>query len=129
MYKKIYGGVTKKKSKYNASKTEVNGIKFDSKKEAKRYEELLSMQEKGMISDLQLQVKYTLIPSQYGEINGKNKCLERSCDYIADFVYCNENGEKIVEDVKGFRMGGAYSVFTIKRKLMLWVHHIRIKEV
>ena len=97
----------------------VNGITFDSRKEANRYIELSSLEKVGKVSDLQCQVKFELIPSQ--RINGK--VAERACHYIADFVYM-ENGQKVVEDTKGFKT----PEYIIKRKLMLWVHKIQVKE-
>lgn len=107
---------------------------FDSRKELNRYKSLLLEQETGVISDLQRQVKYILIPAQrepdiIGPKGGvkKGKVLERELAYVADFVY-SMNGETVVEDVKGYRDGGAYRVFSIKRKLMLWIHGIRVKE-
>lgn len=122
----------RKRSKYNSVKTK-NG---DSKKEAKRKAELEMLQSIGKISDLQCQVPFELIPAQFepntiGKRGGtvKGKCVERSVKYIADFVYTDENGQKVVEDVKGYKGGAAYSIFTIKRKLMLYIHGIRIKEV
>lgn len=102
----------------------MDGIEFDSKKEAKRYSELLLLERAGAIQGLQRQVKYELIPSQRQD----GRVVERACQYVADFVY-EENGKTVVEDVKGYRDGGAYRVFTIKRKLMLYIHGIRIKEV
>ena len=107
-------------TKYRNKKTVVNGISFDSRKEAKRYQELLLLERAGAITDLKMQVKYVLIPSQ--RVNGK--VVERECAYKADFVY-RENGETVVEDTKGFRTKD----YIIKRKLMLHVHGIRIKEV
>ena len=109
-----------KRSKYGAKKVTVNGIQFDSKREARRYLELSALEMAGQIRDLQLQVKFELIPSQ--RIDGK--VVERSCDYVADFVY-EQNGETIVEDSKGHRTKD----YIIKRKLMLRVHGIRIREV
>lgn len=94
---------------------------FDSKKEAKRYEELMAMQNSGLISDLQTQVKFKLIPSQ--RIDGK--VVEREVSYKADFVYYRE-GQMIVEDVKGYIRTPEY---IIKRKLMLSVYGIRVTEV
>jgi hypothetical protein len=122
-------------SKYKASKCEYNGIKFDSKKERDRYIFLKGMEDNGKISNLELQKAFVLIPVQREKstINSKGKEVlgkvkERDCKYIADFCYeCN--GETIVEDVKGYRQGGAYSVFTIKRKLMLYLHGIEVHEV
>lgn len=107
-------------SKYNNSK--YNG--YDSKKEAKRAAELKLLEKAGVISNLQEQVVYELIPAQYRIVNGKKKCIERAIKYIADFQYV-ENGNTVVEDVKGFRT----DVYRIKKKLMLYFHNIRIKEV
>lgn len=64
-----------------------------------------------------------LIPSQYAEVDGKRRCIERECTYVADFVYL-QDGEIIVEDTKGFRT----PEYKIKRKLMLFLKGIRIKE-
>lgn len=122
--------------KYNNKKIEVDGMTFDSKKEANRYKELSLLQKAGEISELRTQVRYVLIPSQRevsnevytrGENKGKNKpgkLLERECTYVADFVYYKD-GKVIVEDTKGFRT----KEYIIKRKLMLYVHHIQIKEI
>ena len=108
--------------KYHNKKVVVNGEKFDSMKEYRRYCELLLLEKGGVISDLKRQVKFVLIPSQK---EGK-KTIERECSYYADFIYHdNETGETVVEDVKGMRT----DVYKIKRKLMLWVHHIKITEV
>lgn len=124
------------KNKYHSKKIEVGGIVFDSKKEAKRYSELLLLEKAGAITELQRQVKYVLIPAQREFSNeiytkGKNKgcfkpgkLLEKECAYIADFVY-KEDGKIVVEDTKGFRTKD----YIIKRKLMLHKHGIRIKEV
>lgn len=124
------------KSKYGAKKTVVNGIEFDSKKEAKRYTELHLLETAGAISDLRMQVKFVLIPAQrepdsVGPKGGikKGKLIEREVDYIADFVYKTQTGETVVEDVKGYKGGGAYELFKIKRKLMLYIHKIKVKEV
>ncbi len=123
-------------AKYKNKKEKVGNLVFDSKKEADRYRSLMMMQQVGQISDLQIQVKYVLIPAQYEmqwseRLKGyiKGKCIERECSYIADFVYKDNKGKTIVEDVKGYKGGGAYSVFTIKRKLMLHLYGIMIKEV
>jgi hypothetical protein len=74
----------------------------------------------GAIADLQRQVKFELIPSQ--RVDGK--VAERPCTYVADFVY-QEGGKTVVEDTKGFKTKD----YIIKRKLMLQVHGIRIREV
>lgn len=107
-------------TKYKAQKKTIDGITFASTKEANRYEELKLLQKARKIQDLQMQVKFELIPTQ--RINGK--VAERKCAYKADFVYI-ENGKKVVEDTKGVKTKD----YIIKRKLMLYVHGIRIKEV
>jgi hypothetical protein len=107
-------------SKYKSKKTVVNGIVFDSRREAKRYSELLLLERAGVIKNLELQKSFELIPSQ--KINGK--VVERPCKYIADFVY-EENGKTVVEDTKGMRT----DKYIIKRKLMLYKYGIQIKEV
>ena len=60
-------------SKYNSRKTVIDGITFDSKKEAKRYVELKKKQEEGEITDLRLQVPFELVPSFTIEIDGKKR--------------------------------------------------------
>lgn len=121
----------KSKNKYHSKKTTFDGIVFDSKKEAYRYLELKVLEKAGKIKDLQRQVKFVLIPAHrepdtIGKNGGihKGKLIERECSYIADFVY-EENGKTVVEDAKGKRL----PEYIIKRKLMLWVHGIRIREV
>jgi hypothetical protein len=95
-------------------------LKFDSKAEHRRWCELKLLERAGRITDLQRQVTYELIPKQDGE---------RATKYVADFVYCDAAGNTIVEDTKGYKKGAAYDLFVIKRKLMLWVHGIQVKEV
>lgn len=119
-------------NKYKAKKTQVDGIWFDSKKEAQRFIYLRDSMKRGDISDLQMQVKFLLIPAQYehdrtGRLSGKirGRLLEREVTYKADFVYKDANGNEVVEDVKGVRT----PVWKIKRKLMLYVHNIRVVEV
>ncbi|MBQ5655955.1 MAG: DUF1064 domain-containing protein [Bacteroidaceae bacterium] len=107
-------------SKYHSKKVVVDGISFDSRKEANRYRELKLLERAGKITELKRQIKYILIPSQ--RIDGK--VVERPCAYVADFVY-KKDGEVIVEDTKGFKT----KEYVIKRKLMLHVYGIRIKEV
>jgi hypothetical protein len=109
-----------KRPKYGNRKVVRDGITFDSAKEARRWSELLLLEKAGAIQNLQRQVKYQLIPSQ--KIAGK--VVERACSYVADFVYVRD-GETVVEDTKGFKT----PEYVIKRKLMLWIHHIRIIEV
>lgn len=122
-----------RKSKYGADKAVVNGIKFDSKREARRYIELRYLEQCGKISDLKMQVKFVLIPAQrepdtVGKRGGikKGKLLERECAYIADFTYIdNSTGGLVVEDTKGMRT----TEYIIKRKMLLYFYGIRIREV
>ena len=114
------------KRKYKNKKVVIDGITFDSKKEAGRYKELKTLERAGIIQKLQRQVKYVLIPAQYERtssvyVKGNNKgkpkkgrLIERECAYYADFVYM-QDGNTIVEDVKGYRDGQAY---TSKRDLI-----------
>lgn len=122
-------------SKYHSRKIVRDGMTFDSQKEYRRFCELSLLQRAGAITDLRRQVEYELIPAQrepdtVGVRGGikKGKVIEQKCSYIADFVY-NENGKVVVEDVKGYKKGTAYAVFVIKRKLMLCVYGVRVKEV
>lgn len=122
-----------KNNKYSNKKVEVDGIIFDSKREAKRYQELLLLEKTGAITNLQRQVKYVLIPTQrepdtVGARGGihKGKVIEKECAYYADFVYFDrEKQEMVVEDTKGMKT----TEYIIKRKMMLYRHGIRIKEV
>lgn len=125
-------------SKYYNKKVVVDGIEFDSKKEGQRYRELSLMQRAGKISGLRLQVPFELVPNQYETVTVQlktktkqvEKLVERKIEYIADFVYTDlETNETIVEDVKGYKQGGAYAVFQIKRKLMLSVYGIKVREI
>lgn len=109
-------------SKYNSKKTVIDGQKFDSKKEANRYQELVLLEKAGVIKNLSRQVKFVLIPAQRDEATGK--VIERECSYKADFKY-EEDGKTVVEDVKGFRT----KEYIIKRKLLLYQYGIRIREV
>lgn len=108
-------------AKYN--NTKYKG--YDSIREYRRAQELKLLEKKGIISDLQEQCKY-----EYYEVKGvrkmlqKRKLLEKSLSYYADFVYYRD-GELVVEDAKGMKT----KEYIIKRKLMLSVHGIRIKEV
>lgn len=125
-----------KANKYQAQKCTYDGLQFDSHKELCRYLELRLLERSGEITGLKRQVKFELIPAQRepdktGKRGGviKGKVIEKECAYYADFVYVDSQGNTIVEDVKGYKQGGAYSVFTIKRKLMLYKYGIKIKEI
>lgn len=121
-------------SKYNSEKITVDGETFHSKKESRRWKELLLLENAGKIHDLRRQVPFVLIPAQYetyqrcSEKTGKRlkdvkRCIEHGCVYVADFVYYIGD-EIIVEDTKGVRTAD----YIIKRKLMLYIHGIRIRE-
>lgn len=112
-YRKMVG-LTKpatNNNKYHAQKTEVDGIKFDSKWEAERYNQLSAMQRAGQIKDLQRQVKFIL---QDGYVNNKGEKIRPIC-YMADFQYIDNEGRKIVEDTKS--PATKTDVFKIKKKL------------
>ena len=121
-------------SKYRSKKITIAGETFDSQKEYKRFCELRLMERAGLIHNLQRQVKFLLIPTQYEHFprygkNGKSltpgkRVIEKECAYYADFVY-TENGMDVVEDTKGVRT----AEYIIKRKLMLHIHGIKIQEV
>lgn len=106
-------------SKYHSHKTTVDGITFDSMKEAARYQQLKRMEQGGYISDLELQVRYRLIPTQKGGLR-----TERPCDYVADFRY-TKDGQTVVEDTKGVKT----PEYIIKRKLMKQVYGIEVVEI
>ena len=123
-------------TKYHSKALYIDGRKFDSKKEARRYQELKLLERAGQIHGLRTQVKYVLIPSQRElpterYTKGKNKgqykpgkVIEKECAYYADFDYY-AGSKHVVEDVKGMRT----EVYKIKRKLMLYEYGIKIKEV
>jgi hypothetical protein len=98
--------------------------------------ELQLLQKAGLIADLNRQVRFELIPTQrepdtIGNRGGihKGKCIEQSVVYVADFVYTDlKTGKKVVEDVKSVATRKKES-YIIKRKLMLSVFGIKIKEI
>ncbi|SEI42066.1 Protein of unknown function [Paraburkholderia diazotrophica] len=109
----------KKPSKYRNEKCEAGGIKFDSRAEMKRWHELVQMQARGEITELELQVPFVLAPAVV--INGRKRPALR---YVADFVY-EKDGKTVTEDVKGRVTEG----FRIKRHLMKAVLGVDIVEV
>lgn len=121
------------RTKYHSRKVIKDGMTFDSVKEYKRFCELSLLERAGAIRNLERQVKFVLIPSQREFTNEidkkgkfkKGKILERECAYIADFCYLDEKGRRVVEDTKGFKTKD----YIIKRKLMLYIHGIRIQEI
>lgn len=107
-------------NKFGAKRVVLDGIDFDSTKEAGRYMELKMLQRAKLIKDLKLQQVYLLIEKSE---------TERKCEYKADFVYTLvETGETVVEDVKSSATR-KLSTYIMKRKLMLSIHGIKIKEV
>lgn len=106
------------RSKYHARKTEVDGITFDSRREADRYLVLKGMEEDGTIEDLRRQVRYELVPAF--DVDGKHY---RPVYYVADFVYV-EDGNEVVEDVKGMRT----DVYRLKSKLFAYRYGMNIRE-
>ena len=111
-----------KRNKYHNKKTIIDGIKFDSKLEAKRYKELKKLEKEGLIKELKLQPSYDLIPKFK-----KNRTAYRKTVYRADFMYFDNNLNKyIVEDVKGFKT----DVYLLKKKLFEYKYqNLEIKEI
>nr|DAH84325.1 MAG TPA: Endonuclease [Caudoviricetes sp.] len=107
--------------KYQNTKVAVDGIVFDSIREASRYKELKLLSRAGRIKDLRMQVKYELQPSY--KLNGKTA---RDICYIADFVYYDVGkGREIVEDVKGYRT----AVYKLKKKMFEYRYGKEIIEI
>jgi hypothetical protein len=107
--------------KYGAKRTEVDGIKFMSQSEANRYVELKRLQSAGVIQNLSLQPRFIL---QEGFLNVDTLDKERKIEYVADFMY-TENNETIVEDVKGMKTAD----YKIKRKLFLFKYQNQYKHL
>lgn len=105
-------------SKYKARKTVVDGITFDSRREADRYIVLKSMEEDGAIENLRRQVRYELVPAF--DVDGKHY---RPIFYVADFAY-REDGKEVVEDAKGMRT----DVYRLKSKLFARLYGMNIRE-
>lgn len=126
-------------SKYNNRKVTLpTGEVFDSQKEAQRYWELKLLEKSGAIRHLKRQVPFELIPAQRekseevftrGPAKGQPKpgqIIEKAVVYYADFTYIDaKTGKFVVEDTKGVKT----KEYIIKRKLMLYVHNIRVREV
>lgn len=99
------------RNKYHNKKTEVDGIKFDSKKESLRYLELKELEKRGCISGLELQKRFCICP--------KTDNVKRARFYLADFYYIDENGFQVIEDVKS-PITAKEPLFTLKRDLIMW---------
>ena len=118
------GGSRAKGGKGGKRKNKYNAVKMGGKHSTKEYRRaclLRALARSGEIFDLREQVKYVLIPTQR---DTSGKLLEKECSYYADFVYRDKDGKVVVEDAKGMRT----DEYIMKRKLMLTVHGIRIKE-
>lgn len=124
-------------NKYRNKKVVVDGMVFDSRKELRRWQELLTLQRQGLISNLQRQFEFELIPNQYDveerysektgkRLQDKQKLVERKVCYVADFAY-RENGKLVVEDTKS--PATRTKDYIIKRKLLLYIFGIKIKEI
>lgn len=100
-------------------------VRFASTKEAERYDYLRLLEITHKISNLRRQVKYVLIPAQR---DPKGRLVERQAVYTADFVYRDSRGVEIVEDAKSPPTRKEKD-YILRRKLMLWVHGIRIREI
>ena len=115
----------KKAPKYGNRKCEHQGIKFDSEKERSRWFHLIQLQAAGAIRDLQLQVPFILTPRKQRD----DGTWERASKYVADFVYVDAaTGNRVVEDVKSIATR-KNTTYVQKRKQMLAVHDITIKEI
>lgn len=114
--------INKPRAKYGNEKVVVDGIKYDSKKESRRAGELEQLEKLGKICKLERQKKYVLQPSF--KFNGKTI---REISYVADFVF-EESGQTIVEDVKS-EITRKNPVYRLKKKMMMYVHQIEIREV
>lgn len=128
-YRRRFGQPTKtdqakpeKASKFKNQKIEIDGFKFDSKKEGKRYQDLKILQRAGQIHDLQMQVVFVLVPAVV--LDGRKKPAMR---YVADFTYM-QGGLKIVEDVKSCATR-RLPAYRQKKHLLKVVHGLDIQEV
>lgn len=102
-------------NKFNARKTELDGIVFDSKRESERYLELILLVRAGEISDLKFQPSFQLLPAF--EYHGKKV---RGMKYTADFQY-QEDGKTVIEDVKGMKT----KAFGLRWKFVMYIHRDR----
>ncbi len=111
-----------KRNLYGAQKVEIDGIKFDSQAEGKRYIQLKALEKAGEIVDLRIQVEFQILPAQ--DKFGKK---ERPVKYVCDFSYRDRNGVHVVEDVKSAPT--KTREYIIKRKMLLFFHGIIVREV
>lgn len=109
-------------TKYRSRRVEVNGITYDSKREANRHQELLLMERAGLVRELRSQVQFELVPGV--RIEGEKRARP-PMRYTADFVYLDESGAMVVEDAKGMQTKD----YRMRKHLMKAVHNISVKEV
>lgn len=103
-----------RRNKYNAKKTVVDGIEFDSIREADRYCELKLLEKAKEIRNLELQPRFLL----QDKFKDKMGTTHRKIEYVADFLYIDNDGKAIVEDVKGVLT----DVYKIKKKMFLKIY-------
>lgn len=112
-----------RKNKYGNEKVELDGHKFDSKKEARRYAELKLLEKAGEIKDLELQKPYVIQPSFFDRQGERQTAIK----YVADFVYVDKDGNTIIEDVKS-PATRKDRVYRMKKKMMAYIG-LEITEV
>lgn len=123
------------RSKYGNSKVEYQGIKFDSKREMQRYIILKDAENKGVISDLRMQVKFELIPAvketyiQHLKTKDKEctRTLQLPITYTCDFAYIKDD-ELVIEDVK-ISKSMLPKEYVLKKKMMFALKGIQIREI
>ena len=103
-----------RRNKYNAKKRTIDGHTFPSKREAERYCELKLFLKAGLIRNLVLQPRFLL----QDEFFDKNGVKHKKIEYVADFLYIDNDGKAIVEDVKGVLT----DVYKIKKKMFLKIY-------
>lgn len=108
-------------NKYHNEPITLDGIRFQSKREAYRWQELRLLQRAGEIKNLQRQVPFVICPA-CKMMSGKSQTARK---YVADFVYTDKTGRLVVEDAKGVKT----DVYKLKKALMLYFHGIEIQEV
>lgn len=108
----------RRKNKLNAEKVQVDGIQFDSKKEARHYMDLKLLERAGEIHHLQCHPKYNL------EVNG-----HKVCAFWPDFEFTDKHGVRHVQDVKGYKGGSTWNAYRIKAKLFHAIHGIEVDVI
>lgn len=111
------------RSKYGAKRTQVDGISFDSRAEAQRYSELMLLKRAGVVTEIELQPSYVLMPGFKHKATGERV---QAITYKADFLVTYADGHQEIEDVKGFKT----ATYLLKKKLFMNLHpDLYIKEV